>query len=111
MPTRILRDQLGEKLAKSAGVDFSAPIVEPKPEPKPDRSPLPPRGEPGPRGAKDKSKPEKRPVWSKEKRLPGRPLRGEGRRDTFDARDESPTRPAKPGTLPRKRGRDKPRGR
>jgi 23S rRNA pseudouridine2605 synthase len=28
VPTRILRDQLGEKLAKAAGADFSAPIVE-----------------------------------------------------------------------------------
>src|SRR3954466_10249819 len=28
VPTRILRDQLGEKLTKAAGADFSAPIVE-----------------------------------------------------------------------------------
>src|SRR6184192_2813366 len=28
VPTRVLRDQLGEKLAKAAGADFSAPIVE-----------------------------------------------------------------------------------
>src|SRR5690349_5741610 len=27
IPTRVLRDQLGEKLAKAAGVDFSAPII------------------------------------------------------------------------------------
>ena len=33
VPTRVLRDQLGEKLAKAAGADFSAPIVERKPEP------------------------------------------------------------------------------
>jgi 23S rRNA pseudouridine2605 synthase len=32
VPTRILRDQLGEKLAKAAGADFSAPIVERKVE-------------------------------------------------------------------------------
>ena len=27
IPTRVLRDQLGEKLAKAAGADFSAPII------------------------------------------------------------------------------------
>src|SRR2546429_6670226 len=27
VPTRILRDQLGERLAKAAGADFSGPIV------------------------------------------------------------------------------------
>jgi 23S rRNA pseudouridine2605 synthase len=31
VPTRILRDQLGEKLTKAAGADFSAPIVEREP--------------------------------------------------------------------------------
>src|SRR5436190_3233673 len=54
--TRVLRDQLGEKLARAAGADFSAPIVhqrEPE-QPKPERrdarqaravaAPLPPRG-------------------------------------------------------------------
>ena len=30
VPTRVLRDQLGEKLAKAAGADFSAPVVERK---------------------------------------------------------------------------------
>src|SRR6476469_2972522 len=33
VPTRVLRDQLGEKLARAAGVDFSAPILPRKPEP------------------------------------------------------------------------------
>src|SRR3954451_1911468 len=32
VPTRVLRDQLGEKLARAAGVDFSAPIVTRKKE-------------------------------------------------------------------------------
>ena len=41
VPTRVLRDQLGERLAKAAGVDFSAPIVERKKEP--ERAPPPPR--------------------------------------------------------------------
>ena len=30
VPTRVLRDQLGEKLARAAGADFSAPIVQRK---------------------------------------------------------------------------------
>src|SRR5882724_1063795 len=38
VPTRILRDQLGEKLTKAAGVDFSAPIVE-RAAPKQSRTP------------------------------------------------------------------------
>src|SRR3954453_20287547 len=33
VPTRVLRDQLGEKLARAAGVNFSAPIVQRKAEP------------------------------------------------------------------------------
>src|SRR3954471_12599180 len=33
VPTRVLRDQLGEKVARAAGVDFSAPIVQRKAEP------------------------------------------------------------------------------
>ena len=31
VPTRVLRDQLGEKLARAAGADFAAPIVARKP--------------------------------------------------------------------------------
>src|SRR3954453_1088650 len=33
VPTRVLRDQLGEKLARAAGADFSAPIAQRKAEP------------------------------------------------------------------------------
>ena len=53
VPTRVLRDQLGEKLARLAGADFSAPIVQRKPEleppverkvgPRERPAPLPPR--------------------------------------------------------------------
>src|ERR1051325_2447711 len=45
IPTRVLRDQLGEKLARAAGADFSAPIVQrkqieaPASEALPERSP------------------------------------------------------------------------
>lgn len=91
IPTRVLRDQLGEKLAKAAGVDFAAPIVERKVEAeKPEKEPRP-RAERHTERRPDK-KPEKRGERSHEKRLPGRPLRGEGRRDTYDARDEAPGR-------------------
>jgi 23S rRNA pseudouridine2605 synthase len=94
VPTRVLRDQLGEKLAKAAGTDFSAPIVTRRPEPE---KPAPaPRREDEKRRSKDKpEKPEKRPR-SGEKRLPGRPMRGEGRRDTYDPRDEKPSRRGAP---------------
>ena len=36
--TRVLRDQLGVKLAKEAGVDFDAPIAEPRPDPDRERA-------------------------------------------------------------------------
>ena len=39
--TRILRDQLGERIAADAGCDFSAPILQREPEEK--RAPAPPR--------------------------------------------------------------------
>src|SRR6185436_4077079 len=42
VPTRVLRDQLGEKLARAAGADFSAPIVQRR-EPE---QPKPEQGEP-----------------------------------------------------------------
>jgi 23S rRNA pseudouridine2605 synthase len=111
VPTRILRDQLGEKLARAAGADFSAPIVERKPEPQKAAAPAKrSEGRPDARGKPRRDERAKHPRAT-EKKMPGRPMRGEGRRDTYDPREKSPTRPAAPGTLPRKRGRDKPRGR
>jgi 23S rRNA pseudouridine2605 synthase len=93
VPTRVLRDQLGEKLTKVAGADFAAPIVERKPE---KEASSPKRGASAPRGERSgadkpagKSKRDERRPRSAEKRLPGRPLRGEGRRDTYDPRDEA----------------------
>src|SRR6185295_8202659 len=41
VPTRILRDQLGERLTKTAGADFSAPIVERNKKPEARSTPLP----------------------------------------------------------------------
>jgi 23S rRNA pseudouridine2605 synthase len=94
VPTRVLRDQLGERLAKAAGADFSAPILTRRPDP--EKPAAAPRREDEKRRAKDKpEKPERRPR-SGEKRLPGRPLRGEGRRDTYDPRDERPARRGAP---------------
>ncbi len=86
IPTRILRDQLGEKLTKAAGADFSAPIVERKPEPQAPSAPVPERMK---QGGRDTSKPKhEKPGRAPEKRLHGRPMRGEGRRDTYDPRDK-----------------------
>jgi 23S rRNA pseudouridine2605 synthase len=115
VPTRVLRDQLGEKLARAAGADFSAPIVvrkqpdEPASKSRPERgrsAPLPPRAkrdggegsEVGGRAKREKPSPEKKKFH--------RPRRGENARPTFDEHDP-PTRFASRTTLSRKRGRDK----
>ncbi|MEJ0075509.1 MAG: pseudouridine synthase [Alphaproteobacteria bacterium] len=91
VPTRVLRDQLGEKLARAAGADFSAPIVprkqeppaERKPEPRERPAPLPSRAkrDGGEGGAPKKEK------LSDAKRKFHRPRRGENARPSFDERD------------------------
>jgi 23S rRNA pseudouridine2605 synthase len=118
VPTRVLRDQLGEKLARAAGADFAAPIVQRKAEPEradpePGSRERPRRGAPSalpPRAKRDggegsavrgKPKREKRPASKF-----ARPRRGENARPSFDERD-APTRFASRTTLPRKRGRAK----
>ena len=110
VPTRVLRDQLGEKLARLAGADFSAPIVQRKPEleppverkvgPRERPAPLlPPRakrdgGEAGPRrasatGCPGRGRGAKRNETSRlPKRKFARPRRGENARPSFDERDE-----------------------
>src|SRR5215213_3750509 len=50
VPTRVLRDQLGEKLARLGGADFSAPIIERGKKPEPRSAPLSPRSETQRRG-------------------------------------------------------------
>jgi 23S rRNA pseudouridine2605 synthase len=124
IPTRVLRDQLGEKLARAAGANFSGPIVartaDRTAEPEEDVAPakqkhrdasLPARGKPKPRDAeREPKRPPPRSARS-EKKLPGRPLRGEGRRDTYDPRDEAPTRRASPGAPAGKRRKPTRRGR
>jgi 23S rRNA pseudouridine2605 synthase len=92
VPTRVLRDQLGEKLTKAAGADFSGPIVA-REAPKQRQVEAPPplaarTQRDGEERSAGRAKPDKRPPGSRAKRMPGRPARGEGRRDTFDARDK-----------------------
>jgi 23S rRNA pseudouridine2605 synthase len=99
IPTRVLRDQLGEKLARAAGADFSAPIVqrrEPE-QPKPEKgearetrgasAPLPSRSGGDGSGVGSKPKREKREKPSPEKKKFQRPRRGENARPSFDERD------------------------
>ena len=98
VPTRVLREQLGEKLAKSAGADFTAPIVERKVEPQVRSAPLPPRAKrDGAEGSGVGGKPN-RDKPSPEKKKFRRPRRGEGARPSFDER-------GKAGAPRRKRGR------
>src|SRR3954447_15853491 len=74
VPTRVLREQLGEKLARLAGADFSAPIVSrtkeaQRPVASPKRgaaAPLPPRGGGERPGASGRAKREK-PMQEKNK--------------------------------------------
>jgi 23S rRNA pseudouridine2605 synthase len=115
VPTRVLRDQLGEKLARAAGADFSAPIVQRKPEPaansphgeargskaaEPRRtgasSPLLPRNGGEGSGVGGKTKREKRPANKF-----ARPRRGENARPSFDERDD-PRRRRLLGKRPRR---------
>ena len=81
--TRHLREQLGERIARQAGADFSAPLMNFIPH-------LQGRvGEPtGPREARPDDK-LREPGWGEQQP------------------QNAPTRPAAPATLPRKRARDK----
>lgn len=96
--TRTLRDQLGERIAKAANADFSAPIIIRGPErdlpPEPERRE---RREKSDRPARDKPG-EKRPDKGQRER---RPERGEGRGRPAPVDDKGrPTRDpkrAKPG--------------
>jgi 23S rRNA pseudouridine2605 synthase len=109
VPTRILRDQLGEKLAKAAGADFSAPIVEreaPKPRAPAARRPsadgkreAPPNSDkreaaPG-KGGKHRLRTADRPKKKTAAKSPfHRPSRGEGAKPSFDER--APKRGGRP---------------
>jgi 23S rRNA pseudouridine2605 synthase len=102
IPTRVLREQLGEKLARAAGADFAAPVLHRR-EPEPQKT----------ERREQRQTPERpkaqRPTRGEANKKFQRPRRGENARPSFDDRD-APTRSASRTTLPRGRGRDK-RGR
>ena len=90
--TRVLRDQLGVKLAKEAGVSFDAPeiAVEPPPERRQDERP---RGERGPRENR-----------GPKRAMQGRPDRGGRGGEIRFERDAAPRRaPPQPSTPERRR--------
>ncbi len=102
--TRILRDQLGERVAEEAGADFDAPLVQHEPELKPRRSsrtPIPPReGRVGERPARrnDSTRAgESEPAWgerSGQKQNPTRSLRDH---PPLKGRDKKRRRPDRSG--------------
>ena len=91
--TRVLRDQLGVKLAKEANVDFDAPQVVAVESPPERRQGERPRGERGPRENR-----------GSKRAMPGRPDRGaRGAENRFE-RDAAPRRaPLAPSTPERRR--------
>jgi 23S rRNA pseudouridine2605 synthase len=107
VPTRILRDQLGEKLTKAAGADFSAPIVEREPPRAPAARRPPADGKrdaaqktdkreaaPG-KGGKHRPRTADRPKKKTAAKSPfHRPSRGEGAKPSFDER--APKRGGRP---------------
>jgi 23S rRNA pseudouridine2605 synthase len=111
VPTRVLRDQLGEKLARAAGADFSAPIVQrkqPQESGQERHAPAPrsPRGKQNDAGERSRAAAKQKTLKSSSGKKFHRPRHGENARPSFDERD-APTRFAARTTLPRKRGRDK----
>jgi 23S rRNA pseudouridine2605 synthase len=106
VPTRVLRDQLGERLTKAAGADFSAPVSAPPP---PRRTEPVHRERAGKDAAAD-AKRDKRPKYSDTQKKFHRPKRGEGARPTSGERDR-PARRNAPAASPAKRGSDRRRDR
>jgi 23S rRNA pseudouridine2605 synthase len=83
-PTRVLRDQLGPKLMREAGVDFDAPIVE-RVSPPPPRTPAPPFKRPS-REAPGRGRDEKREFKPRASRPES--ARGDERRQPREGRKE-----------------------
>src|ERR1043165_4482701 len=81
VPTRVLREQLGEKLAKAAGADFAAPVVIRRETVKSQPARPAPRSE---AQTAERAGPKRQDRSAKKFH---RPARGEGRRDTFDERE------------------------
>ena len=93
VPTRVLRDQLGEKLARLAGADFSAPVAA-RAVPKQHKSPSPVFAQHSDARRTKETKPDKRVPRSNEQKKFQRPRRGEGARPSFD--DRRPKRGERP---------------
>ena len=90
--TRVVRDQLGAKLAKEAGVDFDAPLVERKSPPEPTQADEPRREGRRPREAGGRD------------RAPDARLgRGDERRGKAFGRDKEPRRPPPAPSTPQLR--------
>ena len=108
VPTRMLRDQLGEKLTKAAGADFSAPIVERKAGAASEAAPKPreARSRSGAAGRSRARRASEAPALAGEKNARPSDARRRPPRHVRPARN-APTRSAARTTLPRKRGRDK----
>ena len=101
IPTRVLRDQLGEKLARAAGADFSAPIVQRKLTDESTRGARQERGAPAPPltlrtkrdGAEDSGRAAKSKVLkSSSGKKFHRPRHGENARPSFDERNDAQRR-------------------
>jgi 23S rRNA pseudouridine2605 synthase len=91
--TRVLRDQLGAKLAKEANANFDAPLIG-RDEPPPDRS----------QGERPRAERGQRDRLGSEKAVRGRSDRGTAGGGSRSERDGLPRRaPPKPSTLERRR--------
>jgi 23S rRNA pseudouridine2605 synthase len=122
VPTRVLREQLGERIAALSNADFSAPIIA-RPQPEAEKTPrkdqrLPPAGSRSPR---DQSRPSKQKdrksidrkspshSWRahEQKRIGGKKLRRKFRGDRRDEKQPQERAAEKPraGLLTDRRGR------
>jgi len=94
VPTRVLRDQLGEKLARLAGADFSGPVTPRDTTPPKPRKAAPDfHFAPGEAKRPAGARPERREKTPTEKKKFHRPSRGEGARPSFDATPKRGGRP------------------
>jgi len=94
VPTRVLRDQLGEKLARLAGADFSGPVTPRDTTPPKPRKAAPDfHFAPGEAKRPAGARPERREKTPTEKKKFHRPSRGEGARPSFDGAPKRGGRP------------------
>ena len=103
--TRVLREQLGDKLARAAGVEFSGPAADHDlPPPKPEQAPASGRPPRIPLPSRAGQRPERKPAH---KRRPERGPRQGG--DFRHASGPEPAAPAEGGPKPRNFAKPKPR--